>query len=252
MKILIIEDEVLAYERLERILKDIDPKITVLANTTDIKSSVKWLNENEHPDIVFMDIELTDGQSFEIFDIVKIRSHIIFVTSYDEFVLKAFDYQCISYLLKPINPLELQRSLLKFEELNSQLLLKVLNIDALKKELNLLQPPKPRLRFLVKNGSKYIPVEVKEIAYFFTESTLTFLMTWVGKKYILNCSLEEIIGSVDDTIFFHANRSCIINLNSIESVQNDLNGKLIVGLKPNKELYISKEKATEFKKWLDS
>ncbi len=255
MKILIIEDEHLAARKLQKLVKDIDPSVEIVGMTDSIESSVEWLESNTTPDLILMDIELADGQSFEIFNRTEVRSTIIFTTAYDEYALKAFKVNSIDYLLKPVRQEDLTKALDKFIALKSANATadSSVNIEKLLTELRQSQTTKNyRDRFLVKQGQKFITIETAEIAFFFAEDRVNFLKTKGGQKFIVDYTLDEIEAQLDPTLFFRLNRQFITHIKSIDSVHPYFNSKLKIHLKPaiEDEVLVSREKASEFKAWM--
>ena len=255
MTILIIEDEKLAARKLQKLVTDIDPTAEIVGVTDSIESSVEWLQSNLQPDSILMDIELSDGQSFEIFNFIEVKSTIIFTTAYDEFALKAFKVNSIDYLLKPIRSEDLTRALDKFRRLTGSNAApdNRLNIDALLKELRQTTAHKEyRDRFLVKHVQKFITIETPDIAYIFTEDRLTFLKTKANQKYIIDYNLDELEQLLDPRLFFRANRQFIVYVKAIDSIHPYFNNKLKLHLKPaiDGEVLISRERASEFKAWM--
>lgn len=254
MKILIIEDEPLGAETLEQYLAEIDPSIEVAGITESIKSSVEWLQHNPAPELILMDIELADGQSFEIFNLVKITSAVIFTTSYDEYALKAFKVNSIDYLLKPIKKAELEKAIEKYRQMKQLFASENsgMNIEKLLTDLRL-QSKTQRNRFLVKQGQRLVSVEVDDIAYFFAEGRLSYFCTWNKNKYVVDYTMEELESMLDANCFFRANRSYIIHIKSVLQIHNYFNGKLKLDIKPaieKDEVVISREKAAAFKEWM--
>lgn len=252
MKVLIIEDEQLGVERLSRTLTLIDREIEIVGNTRSIKSSVEWLTKHPHPDIILMDIELTDGQSFEIFNHVAINSMVIFTTSYDEYALQAFKVNSVDYLLKPIKSEELKNALDKYQHWQKKFSTSTLSIENLINELKQQQAKTWRSRFLVRKGQKLISVETSDIAYFYAEDRLSFFITWDRQKYILDYTIEELELMLDPQQFYRINRAFIVQIKAIAQINNYFNGKLKLELHPTieKEVLVSREKATEFKEWM--
>ncbi len=252
MEVLIIEDEQLGAEKLSRLLTSIDDSIRIAGNTRSIKSSVEWLLQHEHPDIILMDIELTDGQSFEIFNHVAIKSMVIFTTSYDEYALQAFKVNSVDYLLKPIKKRELKNALDKYQQWQQRFSASTLNVEQLIQELKQQQPKTWRSRFLVKQGQKLLSVEINEIAYFYADGRVCFFITWSRQKYIVDYTIEELEQMLDPQQFYRANRAFILNIKAIAQIHNYFNGKLKLQLQPDidREVLISREKATEFKEWM--
>jgi DNA-binding LytR/AlgR family response regulator len=252
MEILIIEDEQLGAEKLMRLLTSIDSSIQVVGNTRSIKSSVEWLLQHRHPDIILMDIELTDGQSFEIFNHVTIKSMVIFTTSYDEYALQAFKVNSVDYLLKPIKREELKNALDKYQQWQQKFTSTSLSIEHLVNELKLQQSKTWRSRFLVKQGQKLVSVEICDIAYFYADGRLSYFVTRDKQKHVLDYTIEELEEMLDPQQFYRANRAFLIHVKSVSQIHNYFNGKLKLELKPaiDKEVMISREKAMEFKEWM--
>ena len=255
MKILIIEDEELAVKKLHKMLIGIDDSIEVIANLDSIESSVEWLENNETPDLIMMDIELLDGQSFEIFNRVKVKSPVIFTTSYDEYALKAFKVNSVDYLLKPIQREDLAAALKKYRQMFAAPAASQpsINMDMLVKELQQkLQPREYRKRFLVKNVQKLVSVETDDIAYFYSDGRLNFFKTTDNKKYVVDYTMDELDGMLDPDKYFRISRSFFVSIDSVDQINDYFGNRLILTLKPavDKEALVSREKVTDFKKWL--
>ena len=253
MKILIIEDEELAVKKLHKMLIGLDKDIEVIANLDCIESSVEWLQNNEAPDLIMMDIELLDGQSFEIFNRVKVKSPVIFTTSYDEYALKAFKVNSVDYLLKPIQKEDLAAALDKYKKMFVAAAPAPINMDLLVKELQQkLQPKEFRKRFLVKNVQKLVSVETDEIAYFYSDGRLNFFKTYDNKKYVVDYTMDELDEMLDPERYFRISRSFYVSINSVDQINDYFGNRLILTLKPavDKEALVIREKVTEFKKWL--
>lgn len=252
MEILIIEDEQLGADKLIRLLTSIDSSIQIVGNTRSIKSSVEWLSQHKHPDIILMDIELTDGQSFEIFNHVTIKSMVIFTTSYDEYALQAFKVNSVDYLLKPIKREEMKNALDKYQQWQKKFSSSSLSIEHLINELKHQQSKTWRSRFLVKQGQKLVSVETCDIAYFYADGRLSYFITWDKQKHVLDYTIEELEQILDPQQFYRANRAFLIHIKAISQIHNYFNGKLKLELKPaiDKDVMISREKAMEFKEWM--
>ena len=257
MKVFIIEDERLGLDRLMKLLKEIDPSIDIIGYAETIKSAVWWLQNNQAPDIIFMDIELADGQCFEIFSQTQVNAPIIFTTSYDEYALQAFKVNGIDYLLKPIRKEDLIQSLKKHENLKfafSRDMPIVQNIENLISGLQVIQQKREfRRRFLVKKGQKFLAIEVEEIAWFMADGKICFIKTWENNRYMVDYTLEQLGDLVDPSGFFRINRSFLVHFKSIVSVSPYFNGKLKLHLIPAPDIddvVVSRERANEFKKWL--
>ena len=252
MRVLIVEDEPLGVERLEKQLREIDPAVVVAGVAESIRATVKWLTQHEEPDLILMDIELSDGQSFEIFRQVKVVAPIIFTTSYDEYALQAFKVNSIDYLLKPIKKEELKYALEKYRQLKASPLHRMpLDLEKLLQGLKQ-QSPEYRSRFLVKQGQRYIPVDISEIAYFYLEDRVTFCQTWEKAKYILDYSLDELETMLDPQHFKRVTRPFIVHIKAIGQIQSYFKGRLKLILEPptEKEVVVSQEGASDFKRWM--
>ncbi len=255
MKVLIIEDEAPAARRLQSLLAEYDPSIQISAVIDSIEDAVTWLNNYPHPELIFMDIMLADGQSFEIFEHVEITVPIIFTTAYDEFAIKAFKVNSIDYLLKPIEPQLLAMALKKYNStqrstVNLNEIMESLLVGGIKSQKS---RPDFKNRFLIKSGDKFIPIEISQVAYFSFEDKLTFLHTIHQKRHMLDHTLDELETLIDPNLFFRLNRQYIASFSSIKTVHNYFNGKLKVYLNPEiKEgVVVSKERAHFFKLWLN-
>lgn len=258
MKILIVEDEDLAVKKLKKTLLSIDDSATIVGESDSIKSTVNWLQSNPSPDLILMDIELADGQSFEIFNQVQVKSPVIFITSYDEYALKAFKVNSVDYLLKPVQKEDLQAALDKYRSMKklytaeppatSQVLIE----DLVKELQQKLQTKEFRKRFLVKLGQKLVSVEVDDIAYFFSDGRLNFFKTFDNKKYVVDYTMDELNDMLDPDKYFRISRSFFISVNSVAQIHDYFGNRLMLQLKPEteKEAIVSREKVTEFKNWL--
>jgi two-component system, LytTR family, response regulator LytT len=258
MKVLIIEDEELAVRKLQKTLASVDATAEVVGVADSIRSSVSWLQQNPSPDLILMDIELADGQSFEIFDKVEVKSTVIFTTSYDEYALKAFKVNSIDYLLKPIQKEDLQAALEKLKNLKSLYggnnpSTPSLNVDNLVKELQQkLQPKEYRKRFLVKHAQKLVSVDVEEIAYFYSDGRLNFFKTYDNRKFVVDYTMDDQEDMLDPDRFFRISRAFYVSVNSIDQIHDYFGNRLLLNLKPavDKEALVSREKVTDFKKWM--
>ncbi|MEP7319072.1 MAG: LytTR family DNA-binding domain-containing protein [Panacibacter sp.] len=257
MKILIVEDEELAVKKIRKTLADVAPNAVVVGITDSIQSTVNWLESNDTPDLVLMDIELSDGQSFEIFSRIQVKSAVIFTTSYDEFALKAFKVNSIDYLLKPIQKEDLAAALEKYKKMKSVYNTNngngELNMAMLVKELQQkLQPKEYRKRFLVKHGQKLVSIDTDEIAYFFSDGRLNFFKTSDNRKFVVDYTMDELEDTLDPNRYFRISRSFYISVASVEQIHEYFGNRLLLYLKPavDKEAIISREKVTDFKKWM--
>jgi DNA-binding LytR/AlgR family response regulator len=251
MKTIIIEDEKLSAEHLENLLKRIDPNIEVVARFDTVKGSVESLSKGIAVDLIFMDIHLADGMSFDIFPKLSFDMPVIFTTAYDEYAIKAFKFNSIDYLLKPIGLTELKTSLEKFNKLSQAtqaISLKDMSLvyDSIKKQ--------HKSRFLVKMGDGIVSLKSEDIAYFVYEDGIVLLVTQLSKRYPLNYSLDELDGLIDSTKFFRINRKVIVNINAIQKISNYFNSRLKLSLPilGDDESIVSRERVAEFKEWLDA
>jgi len=253
MSVLIVEDEQLAVEKLSRTIYEVDKTIEIVGQTDGIETTLQWLQANREPDLIFLDIELSDGQSFEIFNQTMVNSAVIFTTSYDEYAIQAFKFNSIDYLLKPIKKDDLRQSLEKYALMKKQFGQPAApDIQQLLKDIRSQFASEYRDRFLVKHGQRMLPIDIADVAYFYSESSISFLKTKGNVRFNLEYTLDELEGMVDPRSFFRANRSFIIYIKSVDAVYPHLNGRLKTDLKPTSEteVLISREKAQEFKDWL--
>lgn len=261
MKVLIIEDEPLAVKKLTRLLNEADPTLRIIGTAGSINGSVEWLEANEPPDLIFMDIELSDGQSFEIFRRTRVVSPVIFVTSYDEFALQAFKVNSVDYLLKPVQREDLEAAINKFRELKMQYVREANPISASIESLLLTltgggNPAAPakeyRNRFLVKHLQKYVSVDVSDIAYFWSEGRVNFFKTKAGQKHIVEYTMDEIESMLDPRDWFRVSRQFIVSVPSVNEIHPFFNNRLKLHLKPQEpeEVTVSRERVADFKVWL--
>ena len=251
MKVLIIEDEAPAFRRLQKVLEEIDPEIEIVEVMDSVKDTERWIRNHKLPDLIFMDIQLSDGLSFEIFDLVPINTPVIFTTAFDEYVLKAFKVNSIDYLLKPIKKEDVEKSLQKYRILKSEFSNQI-DIGSLMKEIQL-EKKNYKNRFLVKIGDKMISIPTESISYLQTRRGVVHLITHENKTYLLDQNLEEIMTSLDPQLFFRANRQFIVHFKSIMEVEKYHKGKLFIRVtpEPDESVIVSAEKAGAFKSWLD-
>lgn len=253
MNAVIIEDEVLIAKELQYKISEVAPDITVKQVLPSLKTARRWLMENAEPDLLFMDIQLSDGVSFELFETYQLKCPVIFTTAYDEYAIRAFKVNSVDYLLKPVDTDELKRAIEKSKVLMSANAAYPVSVDELMQSIK--QPSKTtyKEKFIIQQRHHWIPVNTKEIACFFREN-LNYIYTFDGDKYILDfTTLDEIEELLNPTIFYRVNRQFIIHIDNIQSVKPVENSKLIVTLKQpqRKEVDISRERAPAFKKWFD-
>lgn len=247
-RVLIIEDEKLNADRIKRMVKAIRPKGVIVAVLETVSESIEWFQSNEAPDIVLLDVRLSDGVSFNIFDKVKIGCPIIFTTAYDEYAVRAFKYNSIDYLLKPVEQDELENAFEKLESFSQEG-----SSQSIESLLDFLKPKEFRSRFLLPYRDGYKTILIDDVAYFFTELKITRAKLKNGAEEVLPQTMEELEQQLNPKHFFRANRQVIIHLDAVEQVHNYFNGKLKLVLKrnPGVEVIVSRDKANLLKAWLD-
>ncbi|AOW19893.1 LytR/AlgR family response regulator transcription factor [Urechidicola croceus] len=250
MKVIIIEDEKPSARRLSRMLLDLD--IEAQAMLHSVSEAIRWFKENKHPDLILLDIQLSDGLSFEIFEQVEVKSAIIFTTAYDEYALKAFKLNSIDYLLKPIDDEELEQAIGKFkmnqpEKNNIQV-----DLDQIKKLLINPLDKNYKERFTVKIGQHLKMIAVEEIECFYSENKGTYIFTSDSRDYLIDNTLEQLDTILDPTIFFRVNRKFFVNINTIKDIISYTNSRLKIILNSfnEKEIIVSREKVRDFKNWI--
>ena len=249
MRVLIVEDETVAYENLKAILTEIDPSIQIVGYAESIIQTVRWLSNNPAPDLIFMDIHLSDGSAFNIFSAITVEAPVIFATAYDEYAIRAFKVNSIDYLLKPIKMEDVKASLEKFQKFNREDV-----VGYFSKLPQLLATPKYSEKLLIPVNNELIPVDVDQISYFYTtvKCTRTILKDNTGICYMK--ALESIYASLDPALFFRANKQFVVAKSSIKNITIWFDSRLLVTLDTEvpERIYVSKNKAAQFKKWLTS
>jgi DNA-binding LytR/AlgR family response regulator len=249
-RILIIEDERLAAEKLERLILLARPDWQIIGTIETVEHAVKWLATNSAPDLIMMDIQLSDGISFEIFEQVKVAVPVIFTTAYDEYAIRAFKVNSIDYLLKPIDPASLEAALKKFEQLVSTLAQQAIPYETFLK----FHESVSKKRFLVKVGPAYISVATNNVELFYISERSTFIRTFEGKNYGIDFSLDQVQQQVDPAKFFRINRNFLVNIEAVSKLVTYSSSRLKLvlasGFKSN-DLIVSREKTGEFKRWMD-
>ncbi|WP_232834941.1 LytR/AlgR family response regulator transcription factor [Pleomorphovibrio marinus] len=247
MEAIIVEDEKLAAERLKRLINKVAPEIRISSMLGTIEETVDFL-KGASPDLIFLDIHLADGSSFEIFEQVKINAPVIFTTAYDEYALKAFEVNSIDYLLKPVDEQSLKKSLDKFEHLNKQFPQGIDQLLFSIKEKTI----QYRQRLMVVYGSKLKAVKVSDVAYFFADNKLIYLMEKSGHSYVLDETLDQLHPTLDPSLFFRVNRGFIVNIDAIAQMNSYSRSRIKIDLMPkcDKECITSTEKTPDFKAWL--
>lgn len=250
MKVIIIEDEKPSARRLKRMLETLNVKAETMLHS--VEESIAWFENNEHPDLIFLDIQLSDGLSFEIFEAVDIKSAVIFTTAYDEYALQAFKLNSIDYLLKPIDEEELSKAIKKYQERMPKQQLVTLDFNDIK---NLLVNPIERAykkRFSVKVGQHLKLINIDDIECFYSENKGTYAYTSDGRNYLLEGSLEQLEDELEPELFFRISRKFFVNINAIKDMISYTNSRLQIKLNTfnEQEVIVARERVKEFKDWL--
>jgi two-component system, LytTR family, response regulator LytT len=249
MKILILEDESLSAEYLSNLLRKYDKKAEI--ETLDsLENAYSWFLSNPQPDLLMADIHLADGLSLDLFQKINITSPVIFTTAFEQYAIDAFKVNSVDYLLKPFNQDDLSKAMRKYQSISftGDKIASNADLDLVKNVSK-----KHKNRFLVKVGSSIIFKNTDEIAYFFADDKLVYLVGYDAKNYIVDYRLEQLEDLLDPHNFYRINRKFMVNINAIQKIKSLFNSRLQVFLKPSfeQEIYISKEKVSEFKSWLD-
>jgi len=252
-KVLIIEDEKPASEWLQQLILKLDDDIKIAAVIDSVRGAVEWFRQNSAPDLVFMDIQLADGLSFEIFEQVKVPCPVIFTTAYEEYAVKAFKVNSVDYLLKPIASDELEMAFQKFEnQVKKEEEVQPVTLDLLNKVREMLRK-QYKTRFVIKVGEHLKSIPVEDIQFFYSLDKATFLCTSDFKTYIVDYSLDRISEMIDEHRFFRINRKYILSNQSIADIVFYSNSRLKIKLKKSDEesIIVSRDKVAAFKEWLD-
>lgn len=248
-KIVIVEDEKLNADRLKRLISEINPSVKITAVLDSVMDTIEWFKENEEPDVVMMDIRLSDGVSFDIFDKVAIQCPIIFTTAYDEYAVQAFKYNSVDYILKPVEKEELHSALNKVDDYKS----KMENQLSIDKLLSYVKQKEYRTRFLVPFRDGFQTILVTDLSFIYMDMKLTKARLKNGKDVVLNLSLDDLEKQLDPKFFFRANRQFIIHVDSVDQLVNYFNRKLkVILFNADFEVIVSREKSNLLKEWLDS
>ena len=255
MKYLIIEDEIPAQRLIAELVRELRPDWEAAACLDSVESAVNWLNNHPHPEVIFMDIQLSDGLSFDILEQVDIDGMIIFTTAYDEYAVRAFKVNSIDYLLKPIKKSELVEALDKYERYTRKMFRsRDKTIDAAEL-VNAIKEAKPkyRTRFLVSVGEVFFPFPVEGAAYIYSRHRITSTVNFEGKRHVIDFTLEQLDEQLDPEMFFRVSRQFIVNIEAVSKVHTFFNGKLLLETRPgyDEKVTISRDKARRFKLWLD-
>ena len=256
IKILIVEDEIPAQITLKKLIEKHCPNSRIVMTLSSVKSTIKWLEENPNvADVIFMDVELSDGVCFDIFERVSINTQVIITTAYDNYAINAFRMNCTDYLLKPIVESDLirawERCMERIEQQNTP------NVETVIDMLSKVGAPKDKeykKRFIVKTGEKIIIIPVEDISYCYSEDKSTYAVSSNGTRRLLDYSLDTVQDMLDPKLFFRVSRSCIVSINAIENISRHLGTRLKLQLTPHsdEEIVVSRSRTSDFLEWLDN
>ncbi|MFY0631286.1 MAG: response regulator transcription factor [Flavobacteriaceae bacterium] len=251
MNVIVIEDEKPAARRLSRMLKELDIEATAMLHS--VEESLNWFQTNEHPDLIFLDIQLSDGLSFEIFEEVEVTSAIIFTTAYDEYALKAFKLNSVDYLLKPIDEDELRTAVDKYKSQQPKESNLQVNIDDIRRLLINPVDRKYKKRFTIKIGQHIKIIHVDEIECFYSENKATYIHTNAKRNYLIDGSLEHWQDQLDPEQFFRVNRTYMVHINALKDIVAYTNSRLrlILHSYNETEIIVSRDRVKDFKNWID-
>lgn len=251
MRVLIVEDEIMAQNSLIRVLSQNFPDLNVVGTTTSVKGAVSWLKDPENSaDIIFMDVELSDGVCFEIFRKVEVKSKVIMTTAYDSYAMKAFEAGSIDYLLKPIEITDLKRAVARCRmsggNFDYEALAKALGMGSAKKDY--------KEKYIVRFNDRIIPLQTSNIAFVYSEEKNNYLTTFDGERYIIDSSLDVISDELNPNLFFRISRGCIVNTKAIQSIIKQAGGRLLIKSNPpaSFEMTVSRSRVDDFLKWLEN
>lgn len=251
MNIIIIEDEKPSARRLQRMLEKQGVEVNTMLSS--VEESVEWFQNNDHPDLIFLDIQLSDGLSFEIFDVIDVRSAIIFTTAFDEYALQAFKLNSIDYLLKPIDEEELTAAVDKYKAMKPEAKNVQLNFEDIRKLLGNPLEREYKKRFTTKIGQHIKMISVDDIECFYSENKATYAHTVDGRNYLLDTTLEQLEDELSPEIFFRISRKFYVNINAIRDIISYTNSRLQLKLNSYKEqeVIVARERVKDFKLWLE-
>jgi two-component system, LytTR family, response regulator LytT len=253
MKVLIAEDEWLAAQRLQLLLREAAPDAEVVCVAESIDEAVRYLQQNEHPDLLLLDIHLSDGHSFEIFRRCEVKIPVIFTTAFDQYAIEAFKVFSIDYILKPITADALTQAMRKFHQVAS--LKKNTDYEALLQKISNLKETRHKSRFLAKVGQKLFFVETEEVAYFQADNKVVYLVDKEGNRYIIDYTLDKLESLLDPSVFFRLNRRFMVRYSAIQHIKPFSNSRLklsVKGVAAQEEIIISRERVSEFKLWAEA
>lgn len=250
MKVLIVEDEIMAQKSLTRVLAQNFSDMDIVGYTDSVKSTVNWLNTpGNSADVIFMDVELSDGVCFEIFRQTEVKAKVIMTTAYDSYALKAFEAGSVDYILKPVDATALKRAVARCRmsggNLDVEALMKAIGNNAPKKEY--------KERYIIKFNDRIIPLETSNIAYIYSEEKNNYLVTFEDKRYIIDSSLDTVTEDLNPEFFFRISRSCIVSMKAIGSIVKQAGGRLRISASPEPgfEMTVSRSRVDDFLTWLE-
>ena len=248
---MIVEDEIMAQKSLIRTLTQNFPDMEVVGTSNSVKSTVSWLSDpGNHADVIFMDVELADGECFEIFRQIEVKAKVIMTTAYDSYAIKAFEAGSIDYLLKPIDASSLKRAVARCRMSGGQV-----DVEALMKAIGGNAAPKKEYkeRYIVRFNDRIIPLLTSSIAYVFSEDKNNYLVTFDGQKYIIDSSLDVIIDELDPEYFFRISRGCIVSMKAIDTITKQMGGRLKLEAHPapSFDMTVSRSRVEDFLDWLE-
>ncbi len=252
MRVLVIEDEKLAAERLIDMIKELEPTVQILQSLESVRATIQWLETHPHPDLIMMDVQLADGLCFEIFEKTAVDVPVIFTTAYNEYAIRAFKVNSIDYLLKPIDIIELKASLQKYQKRNFQSPGSVLQPQLLKEVMDMIKNPY-KTRFVVRIAEHIKAIGTEDIVYFYTCEKSSFLRTSSGREFAIDSSLDQLEVDLDPQKFFRVSRQFIVALPQILDIIAYSGNRLKIKIAGSEqtEILVSREKVTPFKKWLE-
>ena len=251
MKVLIIEDEIMAQKSLMRALSQNFADLHVVGTVTSVKGAVAWLKDPQnHADIIFMDVELADGICFEIFRQVDIPAKVIMTTAYDSYALKAFEAGSVDYLLKPIEPEHLKRAVARCRMSGGRI-----DVEALARAIESKNAPKKEYkeRYIIRFNDHIIPLQTSNIAYVYSEDKNNYIVTFDNQRYIIDSSLDVISEELDPEYFFRISRGCIVSMKAIGTIIKQMGGRLRITASPTPpfDMTVSRSRVDDFLEWLE-
>lgn len=253
MKVVIIEDEPQAAQRLEKLIKVLEPGAEIIVTMDSVKQAVAWFKKDIAADLIFMDIQLADGISFQIFEQCEVKSPVIFTTAFDAYALKAFKVNSIDYILKPVDSDELKVAILKFKQLTRGSGDTKVILENIGQAVQMLTK-RHKTRFMIKVGEHLRTVEVENILYFYSQEKTTFCVTQEGRNFILDYSMEQLEEMIDPERYYRINRKYLVASNAIQDIITYTNSRLRLVLKnsDDNDVIVARERVQEFKDWLDN